>query len=308
MKSEPSNHLKRINKELGIERIVELLTERIPGSDLSTLLLQVFQEKTKKLDPGELLKRYQTNRVVQPVSIDLIKLRQMELDVLKIASNHFFTPVQLSPVAPLGSCSVVAAVNQNKVLSTIRGTEVVSDATNLLALHISDMLKSGKKSNREDYIRFCTTHRHVRTQFFNKPGMLPHFHLFCMVTSGRDIGSYHFERQSFWEHISIYRDIFQSLFQSDIEVILSGRGGYQDPEGMLRRVVQHGERFSIQVSIKEPNLENQYYKGLQFTVITKINGEEHNIGDGGFVDWSQKLLASKKERLIISAIGLDRLC
>jgi hypothetical protein len=97
------------------------------------------------------------------------------------------------------------------------------------------------------------------------------------------------------------------LFRSDIGVILSGRSGYKDSEGLLQRVVEHGERLSIRVSIKEPNLENQYYKGLQFTLITKINGREHYIGDGGFVDWSQKLLESKKERLIISAIGLDRL-
>jgi hypothetical protein len=308
MESDPSYNLERIIKELGVEQIVELLTDRISGSDLYTLLLQVFREKTKRLVPSELLKRYQANRFVHPASIDPIQLKQLELDILKIASNHLATPVQLSPVAPLGSCSVVATVDQNKVLSAIRGTEVVSDATNLLALHISDLLKSRKKSNKEDYIRLCTTHRHVRTQYFsNDPGMLPHFHLFCMVTSGTDTGSYHFEKQTFWEHVRVYQDIFQSLFRSDIEVILSGRDGYKDSEGLLRRVAQHGERFSINVSIKEPNLENQYYKGLQFTVITKINGEEHNIGDGGFVDWSQQLLGSKKERLIISAIGLDRL-
>ncbi|KSU85427.1 hypothetical protein GA0061096_1669 [Fictibacillus enclensis] len=307
MESDPSYILERIVKELGVEQIVELLADRIPETDLYTLLLYVFREKTQRLVPSELLKRYQANRSVHPASVDPIQLKQLELDILKIASNHFATPVQLSPVAPLGSCSVVATVDQNKVLSAIRGTEVVSDATNLLALHISDLLKSRKKSNREDYIRLCTTHRHVRTQYFNNPGMFPHFHLFCMVTSGTDTGSYQFEKQSFWEHITVYQDIFQSLFQSDIEVILSGRDGYKDSEGLLRRVAQLGKRFSIKVSIKEPNLENQYYKGLQFTVITKINGEEHNIGDGGFVDWSQKLLGSKKQRLIISAIGLDRL-
>lgn len=32
-----------------------------------------------------------------------------------------------------------------------------------------------------------------------------------------------------------------------------------------------------------------------------------NIGDGGFVDWTQKLLGNKKERCLISGIGLDRL-
>jgi hypothetical protein len=38
-----------------------------------------------------------------------------------------------------------------------------------------------------------------------------------------------------------------------------------------------------------------------------IHGREHHIGDGGFVDWTQQLLENKKERMLISAIGLDRL-
>lgn len=186
----------------------------------------------------------------------------------------------------------------------------MSDATNLLALHISDLIKSQKNSNREDLIRLSTTHRHVRAQYFgNEPGMLPHFHLFCMVTAGIDQGSYQFEKQSFWEHIKVYQDIFRSLFRSDIKVVLNGRIGYKDTDGLLQRIVQYGEECSIKVdlSIKEPNKENRYYKGLQFTVISNINGREYYIGDGGFVDWSQQLLGSKKERMIISAIGLDRL-
>jgi hypothetical protein len=36
-------------------------------------------------------------------------------------------------VTPLGTCHVVAPVSQNRVVSTVRGTEVVSDSTNVLA-------------------------------------------------------------------------------------------------------------------------------------------------------------------------------
>ncbi|NOV00661.1 hypothetical protein [Paenibacillus planticolens] len=61
------------------------------------------------------------------------------------------------------------------------------------------------------------------------------------------------------------------------------------------------------LSIGEPFKENQYYKGFQFTIKTVINGVVHFIGDGGFVDWTQKIIGNKKERLLISAIGLDRL-
>jgi hypothetical protein len=308
MTSDVPNNLQRIVRELAVENIVELLSERISGADLNTLLLEVFKEKTINSTASDLFKKYQFNRFVHPAAVDPIQLKQLEFDVLKIASNHLSTPIQLSPVAPLGSCSIIATVDQNKIISATRGTEVVSDATNLLTLHICDLIKSRKSSNRDDFIRLCTTHRHVRAQYFdNVPGMLPHFHLFGMVTSGVDRGSYSFEKQAFWEHVRVYQDIFQTLFGSEIEVILSERDGYKDSEGLLQRIVQNGEESSIKVTVKEPNLENKYYTGLQFTVLTHINGKEHYIGDGGFVNWSQQLLGSKKERLIISAIGLDRL-
>lgn len=307
---EEQSNLNRIVRDLGIENIVDLLIEQISGSDLNTLLLEAFRRKTKKSSASDLLRRYEANRFVQAARVNPIELKQLELDTLRIAQNHSFIPLQMSPVAPLGSCSIVATVDQNKIISALRGTEVVADATNLLALHISDCLKSGKMNNEDDFIRFCATHRHVRAQNPHKaPGILSHFQLFCMVTSGKDKGSYSFEKQSFWEHINVYKDIFQTLFRSDLEVVLSARSGYKDSEGLVQRIMLYGEEKSMHVvtSGSSTKTENQYYKGLQFTIIATINGQVLKIGDGGIVDWPQQLLGNKKERMMISAIGLDRL-
>jgi len=49
----------------------------------------------------------------------------------------------------------------------------------------------------------------------------------------------------------------------------------------------------------------QYYKRLQFKIYVSINNKEYEVGDGGFVDWTQKLTGNKKERLIISGIGIE---
>lgn len=38
-----------------------------------------------------------------------------------------------------------------------------------------------------------------------------------------------------------------------------------------------------------------------------VHGELGEIGDGGFTDWTAGLIASKKERLLISGLGMDRL-
>ncbi|XEC94280.1 hypothetical protein AB6A23_23660 [Paenibacillus tarimensis] len=310
MYSEERRELNRIMRSLDAGDLVEHLSERLSGADLNTLLLEVFREKAKKTTASDLLKKYAGNRFVQPSAINPIEMKHLELDTLKIAERHAYTPVQLSPVSPLGSCSVVATSDQNKVISALRGTEVVADATNVLALHICDLVKSGKKGNAEEFVRFSTTHRHVRAQKFNDaPGVFPHFHIFCLVASGKDKGSYYFEKQAIWEQLCIYREIFKSLYGSDMEVVLSIRGGYKDAEGLVERVIRFLDEKSLKaaVAVDKAPVENEYYKGLQFTIITNLNGQTHYIGDGGFVDWSQQLLSNRKERMLISAIGLDRL-
>ncbi|MGO4548501.1 hypothetical protein AB4Z29_27305 [Paenibacillus sp. 2TAB23] len=310
MQKEDSPNLHRIMRELGHDKVIEMLTERIPASDLNSLLLEVFRQKTNQTTPKELLKKYEANRFVHPAEADTLTLKQLELETLRIASEQSFSAIQLSPAAPLGSCSVIATVDQNKVISALRGTEVVADATNLLALHVAHLLKSGKADNESSFLRFSTTHRHIRAQSLsNAPGMLPHFHVFCLVTSGKDNGSYSFEKQAFLEQANVYQALFRKLFQSDIAIVLCARAGYTDSDGLIERIMEYGREHGIKatLSVSASEESNEYYKGLQFTVKTVINGNNYTIGDGGFVDWPNRLLSRRKERLLISAIGLDRL-
>ncbi|WP_308636396.1 hypothetical protein [Paenibacillus silvisoli] len=302
--------LARILSELGQEELIETLAERLSGADFNTLLLEVFRRRASGRKPAELLRGYKENRFVKPAVVDPIALKQLELDLLRIAQRHAFEPIQLSPVAPLGSCSAVAPADQNKIISALRGTEVVADVTNLIALHIADGIKSGKLLHEPDTLRYCTTHRHVRAQRFpDMPGFLPHFGLYAMVTAGRDGGSYSFELQALWEHIAAYRDMFRTQFEADIEILLNSRPGYTDGEGLLARAVQFLAERAPELTVTvnpEPN-DNAYYKGLQFTIKTTIGDRVQYIGDGGYVDWTRQLLGGKKERMLISAIGLDRL-
>ncbi|MCR8632524.1 hypothetical protein [Paenibacillus radicis (ex Xue et al. 2023)] len=304
-----SKAIKRILDELGNQELLDELSKELSLSDLNTLLLELFRQRTLDTSYADLLRAYSTNRFVQPAQLDPLALKRLELHILTIAQQASYQAIQLSPVAPLGSCSVVATSDQNKIISSLRGTEVVADATNLLALHICDLLKEKKAANDVNPIRFSTTHRHVRAQNFNRPGLLPHFHLYAMVSSGKDKGSYSFEKQTLLEHILVYQSIFSSLYHTDVTVKLNRRDGYTDSEGLLQRLSEHLQEAApaISVIVNMDENSNQYYKGLQFTVTVTIKGQELNIGDGGFVDWSQKLLGSKKERMMISAIGLDRL-
>lgn len=301
---------KRLSRALGMDDPAGWLSDRLSGADLNSLLLELFRHKTSDSSPADLLRRYESNRFVQPAAVDAIRLKQLELDSLTVARDHGYEPVQLSPVAPLGSCSIVAPADQNKVVSALRGTEVVADATNLLALHIAAGLKSGALDNRDTLVRCSTTHRHVRAQQFPQmPGMFAHFNILALVASGKDNGSYQFELQSFREHVGVYAALFRNGFGAEIEIAVNRRGGYTDGEGLLARLMKDAESlpFRVSVSPDADRTDNAYYKGLQFTVIAHIGESALPIGDGGFVDWTQQLLGSRKERMLISAIGLERL-
>lgn len=55
-----------------------------------------------------------------------------------------------------------------------------------------------------------------------------------------------------------------------------------------------------------------YYTGLCFKLHAVVGGavvgDEHvELGDGGFVTWTQQLIGNRKERLLITGIGVDRL-
>ncbi|MGW3043867.1 hypothetical protein ACWC9T_28340 [Kitasatospora sp. NPDC001159] len=50
-----------------------------------------------------------------------------------------------------------------------------------------------------------------------------------------------------------------------------------------------------------------YCTDLCYKIYATIHGQQLEIADGGFVDWTQRLTGSHKERLLISGFGVDRL-
>ncbi|MPN15427.1 hypothetical protein SDC9_162760 [bioreactor metagenome] len=63
----------------------------------------------------------------------------------------------------------------------------------------------------------------------------------------------------------------------------------------------HEQYPDIEFIVNREETDNSYYHGINF----KISINDMEIVDGGFVDWTQKLLGNKKERLLISGAGVD---
>src|SRR5690349_1855611 len=94
-------------KRMGYSNLFVDLSENLSASELNTLLLELFRTRAKKVTPAELLRQFQKNRFASPSAVDTIDFKEFELRCLKLAKGNGFTPITLSPLAPLGTCSSV---------------------------------------------------------------------------------------------------------------------------------------------------------------------------------------------------------
>lgn len=268
--------LARVLRSVGGEEVLDRLAG-LPSSDLTSLLLAVARRRAGALSGPDVLRQYRSDRFVAPSPVPFAVLRAAE-DRLLAALPPTFSVLGLAPLAPLGTCSAVAELDQNNVVSTMRGTEVAADPTNALALEAALRRQAGSSD-----VRLAAVQRVVRAQMFSGAGRFAHFTLFAAVTAGRDRGSLAFEIESFAEHVAFLRAAC-----GDVEF----------------RVTVLDPRFeAVRGDLPaDPSRRTGYYKGLCFKVFR--DGVE--IGDGGFVDWTQRLTGNRKERLLISGVGVDR--
>lgn len=296
-----------IANKIGHPQLIEVLAEELNGTDLNSLLLAVFNQRLAKQTPTGLLKQYGQNRLVKPAAVNVLQLKAQELATLQFFSQQHFEPIELSPVAQLGSCSVFGITNQQKVLTALRNTEVQADATNALAIHYAFL----KKNNVKMYgtYRFAAVNRLLRTPLTAIEGHTPHFSIGCLVTAGVDTGNFAFEKSALSEHLSTHLQLLNHIYQiKEVSFAIIPLNLDGDGDQMLEVCLAHLKRqTTLEIKVKPKNVSQNYYQGIQIKTHICINGNEIEIGDGGFVDWSQHLLGNQKERMFTSAIGIQYL-
>jgi hypothetical protein len=307
----PSDVTQKILERIGEPGLFQLLTDGLTGTELNTLLLDVVRDKAKKTSAPSLLNQYELNRFVKPADLPVIELKQTELDLLKLFKSHLFEPTELSPVSILGSCAAVGPTDQNNVLSALRGTEVLADATNAMALHICHLKKRRlwQPKISAGKFRLSTIQRHVRTQTITAAGFTPHFKIGCLVTSGIDTGDFTFEKEALLEQLRLMNAIYNGYYGvQEVTFRFLCRKGYQDPLRLAKEVKAYVQskapEFKIDI-VERPEKDITYYKGLQYKTDILWKGKIFEIADGGFVDWTQKVLQNKKERFLIGGIGFE---
>ena len=108
--------IKHIISRCNLNEIVDILSDKLSGSELNSLLLEVFDRRITKETPSSLLSKYGKNKLAKPAQLDFLEFKEEELECCKIIANNNYELIELSPVAQLGTSSVMATVNQKKFL------------------------------------------------------------------------------------------------------------------------------------------------------------------------------------------------
>ena len=267
-----------------------------PGADLTSFLLEVAQRRAAAVTPADVVRRLREDRLVEPGTVDARALHRTIATLLD-ALPTAFEVLELSPVAPLATCSAVATVDQKKIVSTMRGLEVAADPTNMLAVVAAT--RSGSDA------RLGAVQRILRTQPFGASGQ-QHFTALGLVTAGRDRGNLDFERTALVEMLGVVAAALQACALGPIELrITSLRDRYtealvDDARAALPAVV------SV-VADPARTSGRGYYRDLCFKVIARPGADEVEVGDGGFTDWTARLTGDRKRRLLVAGLGVDRI-
>src|SRR5437016_12726951 len=106
----------RIASQSGVPQLLPLLSEGLGLSDLQSLLMNVYQARTKGLRETDLLRKSERG-LVAPSKIDARLLNEFERTAFEVANQ--FEAIELSPVCPLGLNHRLGEIDQNNVLTTI---------------------------------------------------------------------------------------------------------------------------------------------------------------------------------------------
>ncbi|HSZ40220.1 MAG TPA: hypothetical protein VK817_09700 [Trebonia sp.] len=292
----------------------QALAEVLSPGELQSLLMDVSQRRAAGVTPGRLAERWAADRFVRAAGCDPRRVSRIEARLWELLPDEF-DGIDLSPVAPLGTSSALGPVSQHKVISTTRGTEVVSDPTNVLALEAARR----RRTSGAEAVHLAACHRVLRGQPFGE-GMFQHFRLFAVVSSAPDRGSGSTEAGLLTAHLRFWTRALSDLLPAARTTVSYTVFGFPPLAERIRDTVLPALKpLPGNVTVAEdPDRERArgYYErgALRIDTGPAANtslpanpGLAGEIGDGGFTGWTARLLNNAKERCLISCVATERL-
>jgi hypothetical protein len=288
---------RRVVDAVGVPDVLDRLAA-VPGADLTSFLLELMQRRAAERSPAAVLQQYRRDRFVAPAPTDLRSLRGIE-DRFVAGLPEVWDAVTLAPLAPLGAHRATGDIAQGRVVTTTRGTEVAADPTNALALEAAER----RRRDPGSVVRLASVQRVTRAQRFSGPGSYAHFTLFALVSAGRGAA---FESDALGEHLRIHLAGALASGATSVRVLLIDlAGGRWDSR--FREL--EAEMAGGVVTFERGGGRNHgaYYREVNFNLHASFGGPQLELSDGGFTDWTARLLSRRDESVCISGTGLDRI-
>lgn len=279
------------------EAAFERLAAGLAGSELQSLLLEVTRRRAQSRSPNDVLQQYRRDAFCTPAAVDLRTTLAVDAHLLEAASA--FEALELSPVAPLGVCSAVALTDQNRVLSSLRSTEIVSDPTNVLALECASRLRARGRVPAH----LATIQRVIRAQPVPKlPGYAQHFRIFVLASGGIETRAHAFTVETVVLHA---RTLLAALDQLELHGYSFGARRIDVLTTPARTRI--GDRVAELIGgvVGRGTLQHPYYSGgLRYQIrVTAPDGAELPLIDGGTFDWLAKIASNRRAVFVATGAG-----
>jgi len=306
---------------IGAEAFERLATE-LTGSELQSLLLEVLQRRARRRGARELSSQYESDSFCLPAAVD--QRTSVAIDQHLLAAAESFEAIELSPVAPLGACSALGLTDQNRVLSALRATEVVSDPTNVLALECARRLRArpggggssaagssaagssatgSSAAGSSAAVHLVTSQRVLRAQPIPKlPGYARHFRMLALASGGTESKDHAFSVETLLLHIRTALACLDRLEQH-------GYGFGERSVDVLateqRRALGARVVAGLGTLARSRPLEHRYYSaGLRYQVwVTAPDGARLPLIDGGAFDWLAQLTSNRRAVFVATGLG-----
>ncbi|WP_143762098.1 hypothetical protein [Isoptericola variabilis] len=274
-------------------------------SDVRPAYLADARRFAERRRPVDLRRQCHADATVRPSPLD--QRTAVAYDAVALDAATGYEAVLLSPVTPLGTCSVVSPTSQDRAVSTTRGTEVVSDPTNVLAIEAASRLAADPDAR----VRLTTVHQTLRPGQVGLPaGFSTHFRLFCLADAGRREPDDGFEVRAVVEQVAAPLRVVRAA--ADRFGLLPGAPSatvLADDDGrpaLGDRVAARLAETGLPVT-REP-LSSPYYSGLRVTLtVPDPSGEPLQLADVCAHDWVAQIAGDRRQRFVASALGLQLL-
>lgn len=271
----------------------EALLRSLNPVELRTILADVARSRAAEQTPADLIKRWREDRLLMPSLLDPREALPVTAK-LWAAVPQDFVGVTLSQLTSLGSGVHLGGRGQNRVITTMRGTEVLADPAHGLALEASRRRRTGHSR-----VHLAT---HARcTHAWDQSEESSHELRFSLVSSAPDGGGLSTEADLLDLHLDYWREVMGT-------VIPRGRVELTVWDATLAGLLEaRGTRDGI-IVVEGSDDERRPWRNPYTTAAFRfvVDGEEPaEVGDGGFVTWTQALTRNRKDRCLVSGVSVD---